>query len=350
MMQRDNIILYDWLTFSLSNDSLRLLLDNAQLSDFDALEGLQIFLGLKELQWQYLLPSRLFYTYRASAGHISIHYSLDSDERPGIHRGICVEMSGAGVREFEEFGSRSIEDLLQWVVDVGGHIARLDVAYDDFDGHIDLVRMSEQCRCFHFTSRLKACRWIGDCDDSESGQVAITVTHGSRSSRLFIRCYDKKLERHADDVDHWVRLELQLRDDDAMGFIMNSEPIGIKFRGVLSHYLNYRDENPSDSNKRRWELSRWWVSLLDDVEAISIYTKKDTEYNADRLLNYVCNHNQASNLAAVLLLGVDGFMNALSVRDKPLPDKYKRVLEAELAGQNILDKLAKLRSDYKVHD
>lgn len=347
MMQRDNIILYDWLTFSLSSESLHILLENAQLTDLDDMEGLLLFLGLSNLQWQDQLSSRLFYTYRASAGHISIHYSLDSDNRPGIHRGICVEMSGAGVREFEEFGSRSIEDLLQWVLECGGHVARLDVAYDDFEGFIDLERMSDQCRHFHFTSRLKACRWIGDCDDTDSGNVAITVTHGSRSSRLFIRCYDKRLERHALDVDHWVRLELQLRDDDAMGFIMNDSPIGVKFRGVLAHYLNYRDENPSDSNKRRWEVSRWWVSFLDDVSAISIYTRKDTEYNKDRLLNYVCNHNQASNLSAVLLLGVDGFMQALSAREKPLPDKYKRILQAELAGQNILDKLSKLRSDYK---
>ena len=129
---------------------------------------------------------------------------------------------------------------------------------------IDLETMANQARNFWFTSRLQRCAILSESKISETEIAGLTVGHGSKSSRIYIRCYDKRYERSAiDELEHWVRFEIQLRDENAMGFINFSAPLGAKFSGVISNYLNYREQG-IDENKRRWKLSPWWVSFLGD--------------------------------------------------------------------------------------
>lgn len=311
-----NCILYDWLTFSSSS-----------ISDPD--EIIRI-LGLSDHPWQKELGSRLRYDERwqIEGFGISVHFSYPDSKR---NEGVCVEMSGQGCRAFETWGACSFDDLIKWIIDNGFNISRLDIAYDDFEGLIDIKSMYGQALRREFRCRSEHLSLYFDGVDRDSGHDAISVCHGKRDSHIFIRCYDKRAERKAfDEFPHWVRLEMQLRNENAMGFASASGSIGQKFRSVLCNYLNYLDPDPDDSNYRRWEVSSWWVNLLDGAAAISIVSKKDIDYNRERLNDFVYNHCANAIKAAVALDGGKKFFeNILFCASSDLKPKYARLLEDE---------------------
>ena len=79
---------------------------------------------------------------------------------------------------------------------------------------------------------------------------------GTRSSLILLRIYDKVQERGFKDGRHWIRVELQLKDERALAFIQRTEPIGERWTGVLANYLRFVDEpNGFDTNRWRWPIS-----------------------------------------------------------------------------------------------
>lgn len=308
----DNVILYDWLTVSFSN------------VDKDTLIHL---LGLQSLSWSEAdTGSRLRYGHRLYYDGISIHYTDDWDRKH--NQGICLEMSGQGCRDYETFGKGDWWLLFDFIRLSKAKVTRLDLAYDDYTGLILLPIMAEMARKFMFTARSQKVRVIEEAEDANPDHLGISVCHGSKSSDLYIRVYDKRVERHAWDIPHWVRFEIQLRNNNCDGFISNGQDLGEKFRGVVSNYLNYRCPEPSDTNKRRWHVAPWWQKFLAGAAAISIHTTKDIEYNRDRLEAHVYERNHNAIKTAILSSGLPQFLEKTFGRSEELPDKYKKVLQA----------------------
>ena len=75
-----------------------------------------------------------------------------------------------------------------------------------------------------------------------------------QGSSVLIRIYDKAAERGLPEGQHWVRVELQLRDERAEAFCFDPAPIGLLFRGVLVNYVRYVDDPGTDSNCWRWPM------------------------------------------------------------------------------------------------
>lgn len=309
----ENCILYDWLTFS--------------VPDFD-LDSVLAFLNLPTgLSWSTGLGSKLKYGERWAFQGISVHFTSTLDSRR-LNAGVCVEMSGQGCRAYETYSGHSMSDLVSRVRSAGYSVTRVDIAYDDFEGKIDLDHMADQARDFHFTSRLQRRKIVDESQISDLELAGLTVSHGSKSSRIYIRCYDKRIERNAMDLyPHWVRLEIQLRDENAIGFLDAPEDIGTKFAGVLRNYLSYRDPSPTDSNKRRWKESSWWTELLGAVQAIKISSSKDVDYNKDHFDEFVYGHLHNVIRTAVLCDGAEGFLRRVFAYDEKLPSKYMKLLE-----------------------
>lgn len=318
----ENTIIIDWLTFTdLFGDVLSYI----------------ALLGLSECDWKMDSPSSLRYAYRAEFGSISIHYtpaSWSGKRNPGI----CVELTGQGCREFETYGTGDFESLFRLILDNPDTMrcSRVDLAYDDFYGKIPLDQMSLQAMRLQFTSRLRRRSVICDCPDGDLDHDGVTVTHGSRSSRIFVRCYDKRVERSAYELSHWVRLEIQCRSDDAMGVIqaLQSNTIGTVFAGILQNYLVYRDPKLSDSHKYRWPVSDWWSALIGEIEPIQIHQKKDVEYNRDRLESYIYGQCKYALKTAMALDGVQGVFEKLTQDKHLLPHKYRRLLDQEKCGND----------------
>lgn len=126
---------------------------------------------------------------------------------------------------------------------------------------------------------------------------------------------------------HWVRVEMQLRNDRALAFISRTDPIGVTFAGVLLNYLRYVEEMPSDANRWRWPMKQYWSDLVGAAEKISLYVKPGIEYNIMQLDNYV--FGQAANAidAALQIHGISGFIFHLNRRETAGNPKYDRLIE-----------------------
>ena len=183
-----NRVIYDWLTFT------------TKIHDVDSVIEM---LGLTEVTFK-TLNGRYGYADRLSFEGINILYNGRED------MGVCVEMSGSGCRSWETYGNGDYEgifsDIIENIDSKDMNITRLDVAYDDFSGVLDLLYLMQAAQRGDYVSRLHDIEVI-------YSNKGCSVNHGNRyESNVFIRIYDKKMERKREDIDHWIRCEMKLKD------------------------------------------------------------------------------------------------------------------------------------------
>lgn len=300
----NNYVIYDYLTFSSKiHDQLTMIM----------------FLGLEGVSFENL---KGFYGYRDRLYYdgISIHYNGRDD------MGVCVEMSGKGCRAFEKFGNGDYNMIFSEILDNYSddadkrqmNITRLDVAYDDFTGVLDLPLLRTETLNLNFVSRFE--------DWSEtSGNKGLSVNHGSQKSSIFIRIYDKRLEQKAQDLlDHWVRCELQLRRETALGFIQKKLDIVENYFRSLNNYLRYVVPNDNDSNNRRFDTAPYWLRFLQSAERDSIFHKPADNYSFDKLYGFINNQLSGAITTYIDIVGVDQFIQDVSSarKGKKLNSKY----------------------------
>jgi len=163
---------------------------------------------------------------------------------------------------------------------LGGHSTRLDVAFDDKVGLVDLDVLDAAVDAGDYTSRYrkKPRVWL----DKETG--GRTYYWGSPQSDSQLVIYDKLRERrtkgHADQVEgltHWVRVELRLRRERAhaaaLQLVDRGEAVWSYFAGVLRGMLDFKERGTSPQ-KTRWDTSPWWAAFLGHVEKAKLTVEK----------------------------------------------------------------------------
>ena len=122
----ENLILFDWLTFT---------------SHCDSPESIMELLGLSHITWQQMPKGRNGYRQRYFFENISILYD------GADNMGVCVDMSGTGCRAYETYSTIGLNSLLRQLHDAPEdyNITRLDMAFDDHTGilDIDVLRSGE---------------------------------------------------------------------------------------------------------------------------------------------------------------------------------------------------------------
>lgn len=293
-----DIILYDWLSFTVKRSDPYFIVD---------------LLGLSHVPWETTKGAR-GYKDRLYFNCISIHFN----GRPDM--GIWCEMSGQGCRAFETLSTLAgrWEDLFAEITAQHMNITRLDVAYDDHTGMLDLDQIIQDTRKREYVS--KSDYW--EIVESSKGQ---TVQFGSPQSDVLIRIYDKARERNCAAGEHWIRCELQLRRERAIAFTQLGLPIGQSYCGVVVNYLRFV-EPADDTNKWRWPIKPYWGEFLCDANAIHLYVAPGLEYNLDRCERYVI--RQAGNAidAYIQIRGVPGFLEELKHRTTLRNPKYDRLV------------------------
>lgn len=231
----ENIVIYDWLSFTSKKHSP---------------DQIIAALGLSHVPWVESKGARGYRSKKYFAS-INIHYDGRDD------MGVWCEMTGQGCRTFETLSMLFVNgdgwaNLFKWIHENGCKLTRLDVAYDDHTGILPIMRIVDDTQCG---------MWIGKSDYWETvlSAVGSSVFIGSPSSKVRIRIYDKAAERHIFD-EHWIRCELQLRDDRAQAFSELTLPIGEAFAGVVFNYLRYVEAS-DDQNKWRWPMTDYWRSF-----------------------------------------------------------------------------------------
>lgn len=320
---RENSILIDWLSIT--------------TKDTEFVQGFKELLSMPD-GWQTLRGVR-GYGARDWRDNISIHHHApDRDDM-----GTWLEMSGSGCRAFETLGSGRYEDLLGYVIDNPEtvNLTRLDVAFDDFEGLLDITRLCNDTRQRKFRSKAEFWEVI----ESSNGQ---SLTVGSPQSKVLIRIYDKLAERLAklqnpsdrdkviSEVPHWIRVELQLRDERAREFIKylfhddsltptdRELTLGEAFAGVVRSYLLYGYSVAARGHPEQavWHTFDYWEKMLNTSGALKIYRKPGVDYNFMRLERYL-SFNAGNAIDAYLRIkGVGGLLHMVSRRETKQNAKY----------------------------
>lgn len=333
MIQPTNQIIYDWLSFTTKIHNLS---EVIYLLDFrpDTVRFKQEDKGR--------------YFYRKSLYYEGIHIYYDGFTIKNGDQGICVEMSGKGLRNWEEYSSADYDKLFDLILanysddpyQCKMKLTRLDVAYDDFEGLLDLPYIFTETLSNNFVSRLKTQEF--NCKRRSGNNIGLTVSHGSMQSNLYIRIYDKRLEQKAQEIlKHWVRCEIQLRHEDAMGFIKLKTPIEKSYFDVLNNYLRYVVPS-DDTNDRRASTAPFWLKFIRSAEAKSIFNKPKNDYKIENLMVYVENQLSGAIKTYMDIFGVDNFLRNIneSSKGKPLNPKYKTLKEqSEVNGNALLEYL-----------
>lgn len=300
----ENIVLYDWLSIT---------------SKIHSPEDIISLLGMESVAWSTVKGAH-GYRDRLYYNCISIHFNGRED------MGVWLEMSGQGCRCFEDVGHGDYDFLLKLALDNPEQmkITRLDVAYDDHSGVLDLDEIIRDTLRENFVAKAN----VWECIQGSKGNSVII---GSRQSAVLIRIYDKARERNIKDGSHWIRVELQMRDDRCKEFVKLPFGVGESFVGVLLNYLRYVVPDEADTNKWRWPLTDYWANLVADASGISIYTKPGMEYNVLRCEDYVFNHAGNAISALLQIYDTETFLQKLNERKcRPNP-KYRNMIEQHKA-------------------
>ena len=275
---------------------------------------------------------------------IQIHFG-------GMQDNVWLEMSGQGCRTFE---SDSIHKDYNVIFDAlmseskYMKITRLDIAFDDFSGLLDIERICDDTRPRNHKYRAKT-----DYAQVIESTNGLSCDIGSPKSLLLVRIYDKLAERVSkmrgredkekvkEDIPHWVRCELQLRDERALEFVRYlrgknpitgaAEPmeLGRAYCGVLANYLDYGYEVPARDNpdKMVWHRFKYWKNFLKAVEPISLYRKPGRGYNLERMVNFVQNNAGNAIDAAMTIFGLPKFCDMIAERRTTQNSKYLDLID-----------------------
>ena len=318
----ENVVLYDWLSFTSKKHTPQELIEA---------------LGLSHCPWAEVRGAR-GYLDRLYFGAISIHYNGRED------MGVWCELSGQGCRNFEDLTTLpgKWDDIFNFIHGNQLHMTRLDVAFDDHTGILDMERVVQDTQEQRYVSRMNWWKVERSCK-------GISCQIGSPKSKVLVRIYDKAAERGYDDGRHWVRVELQLRDGRAEEFSKIPMQIGEAFAGVLLNYLRFVEPDETDSNKSRWQMTDYWAKLVGDIGRIKIFTVPGGAYNLERCRHYV--FDMAGNAIDAMLQicdCVDDFLTLVSSRRcKPNP-KYELIVKEYHARQEAYAQ--KVQSYFTVED
>lgn len=377
-----NRLLIDWFSFS------------SRIDDFFSIVSL---LGMSDCNFE-CLPGVNGYSERYYFNGISVHVAgnnstvFTGSARQRSISGVWLEMSGQGCRTFESYGHGDWQTLLDYVsfnnqeitervkdadgnekhVKYNAHnitVNRVDLAYDDFLGYLDIHKIAEDTRAHNYVSKFRSDpQIIESIGDVES---ALTVTHGRMGSDVFIRIYDKRLESHAEDfTDHWIRSEIMLRHDraaaaidlltdqydykDGVRYLISSKKeIDEMYFLVMNNYLRFIQPSDTDSNRWRAPLADHWEKFCNSVTSfrISLFTSSGVDYSLLRMDNYVENVLSGVIYTYVTVHGVDKMLDICNSNVYKLSNKY-RLLLAEAAepvpGQINMDEILYYSGGYDV--
>ena len=206
------------------------------------------------------------YAHIQRAGNISIAYD-NYDER-----GVFVTLTSQGCREFENISSIGWTDLFGIIRGGEGHMTRLDIAFDDRTGLLDMQQMKHDRDAANYRSLLS---YTAEHRSHKDAIMGMSLYFGAKGSNTNIRIYDKDAERGGLGT-HWIRVELQLRDAYADTVVKTGLSIPCIFSSVLKKYLVFLQPNPTDSNKCRWPVAPYWNTLLEGAQTLTLSCHKDT--------------------------------------------------------------------------
>lgn len=209
-------------------------------------------------------------------GYVSSAFILDNGrifwhaDRPEM--GIHVRLNPASLHltGFTALG------LLNYVLDKGGKVTRLDVAFDDMAGLLDMQQMYEKLLSGAVTTRFRKVARVQGVELGSNKPIGDTINVGARASQAFVRIYNKKNEmegkgKDVSKIENWTRIELELKSQKAHMFAQllartatdtDDGTAAELCAKLLYGLLDFKEVDSSDGNKTRWDTSSWWLEFI----------------------------------------------------------------------------------------
>lgn len=214
--------------------------------------------------------------YKKSAiyGAISIFFDGTTE------MGIFLDLSGQGCREYEQTFKRtgfSWQSFFKYLLGFEINVTRLDLAIDDINNQFfTLKQIENKIRTACVVSRFKTSRNFEEYLLETGETLGQTIYFGK--SNVMIRFYDKLEERESkfyaleNNINFWVRTELQIRKERAMKacrVISDGGDLGSYICGILRNYLTFKVKG-TDKNRSRWNDCGWWLKFLGNAEKLKL--------------------------------------------------------------------------------
>lgn len=311
LMDGDSGLILDWLSFSVPYD--------------DGLALVERLFGKPQLRPRGIRG----YTHSATiCGSGVVGWSPERPEQK-VH----VQMPSTALSQAVEAmpGLGHVRPLLQFLVEAGAVMRRVDFALDDLRGLLSMARIGQHVAQDWFVSRSRQV----DRYQRLRGGDGETFFFGSRSSESYVRIYDKRAERMdkgEDDPGHWIRVELELKGDKAQAvvesYLGQSEAYLV---GLLRGLLEFKEPS-SDETKTRWLTAPWWAELLDGAEKVRLSMPRE-QPTLERCKSWM--HDQvAPSLAMVLEAeGSDRFFEQLVASGRTRLSDQQRAIIAAAQGR-----------------
>lgn len=277
-VSKDLVCLIDWLSFTIKKN----ISVDCIISDF-----------LKMNSADFVELDRGNYGYKRQIANGNVRIYSDGKEDMGIH----IQLSGQGCRQVEETLEGDWLSLFKKIIDVEGTFSRCDIAIDDKIGILDINKIQKKTEKKEYVSRFTNWDTKTSCKN-DSDKYGKSVYFGSEKSDIRLRFYDKAVEQGVEG--HWVRSELQLRNeraDIAIQLYLSGKTIGEIITGVLKNYIRFVDPS-SDSNKRRWNTSKFWDRFIADSEVLKL-TIGQKKRTLDDVYSWI-NNSVAPSLALLV--------------------------------------------------
>lgn len=222
------------------------------------------------------------YGYKRQYFHNNVKVYCDGREDMGVH----VLISGRGVRYMEATKGFDWKEFFYMLINwFNAKVTRIDIALDETEGILDLDVMEQKMKNGEVISRWKSCRPVAQYNILTGESEGLTLYFGHKQSDIMCRFYDKKAQEKERYIgngmelpDHWVRCELQLKDDRAQNFVTiysdtnSQKDIGVYVCEILNNYIHVTDKD-SDTNRSRWKNCEMWDRFLNTSEKLTLTTK-----------------------------------------------------------------------------
>lgn len=258
---------------------------------------------LKHSLAEYILLPKGRYGYRSQYinGHISV--LCEGTEDMGVH----VILTGQGCREYESKGELLV--LMDRIMLHNGLCTRIDLAVDDMTGQfIKFNEIEKSVSKGYVISKWKTGTEILRRKLNSGEVIGHTLSFGSRSSKIYLRVYDKAMEQGISGT--WYRLELEIKDDRAevlQSVLLFETGVGRVISGILNQYIRFVVPS-TDKNKSRWETEKWWTDLVNTMDKLQL-TKKPSEKSIEEVREWV--KKQIGPTLAMLMIYDEGDLSEL---------------------------------------
>lgn len=196
---------------------------------------------------------------------------------------------------------------------------RIDLCKDDFSGTVfedwlqsDIKRKAQLLKSWNNRTR----EFVQKMDKNHDPLPGFTFYTGNSSSTCMTRLYDKKVERHSDEVDYWVRLELECRDSTTAhlsGKIFNSlcaaenfyQTLCCWYRDTALKYFRILEDNEkpvSDHNRGRIPVRPCYQTFLDEGCESSDEVQNTSFAKSLLEMDYTTKVKTTSSLCAMYIL------------------------------------------------